>query len=407
MAIAIFYSIGTGAGGVVAPWLFAVLIATGSEVALALLLLCGAGLMLRSFVQLNRVNPGFQPEHLLTMKIALPSGEYRKFEQTSAYLDRLLNRLRTLPGVQSAAAETTLPLSGEAYWGTFLFEGSSTPDWANASAANWRGVSENFLRTLGIPLMRGREFTRADAKNQNAIIINEAMAKKFWPGTNPIGQKILIGHRSNPLEIIGVVGDVKGAGLNAEAKPEMYTLLRGFWYAFLVLRTNREPSRMASTVREQVAALDRGVPVYQIATMDQLLSRSVAPERFNLFLLVLFAALALGLAAVGIYGVLAFSVSRRSHEIGIRLALGAHQGDILRLIFRQGMKLVFVGILLGIAGAIALTRLMASLLYGVSATDPATFIAVAVLLMIVAMMACYVPARRAKRGGPMVGVRHG
>jgi putative ABC transport system permease protein len=376
-----------------------------SEVALALLLLCGAGLMLRSFVQLICVHPGFEAEHLLTMKIALPGGAYPKLQQTSAYLDRLLEQLRRLPGVQSAAAASTLPLSGESDWGTFLIAGGPTTDWANASAADWRGVSVEYFRTLGIPLLRGREFTQADAKNQSTVIINEAMARKFWPGSTPIGQKILNRDSSNPLEVIGIVGDTKGGGLNAEAKPEMYTLIRGFWYAFLVVRTNQEPSKMASAIRQQVAALDRGVPVYQIATIDELLSRSVAPQRFDLFLLVLFGGLAAGLAAVGVYGVLAFSVSQRSHEIGIRLALGAHPKDVLRLILQQGMKLVCAGIVLGIAGAVALTRLMSSLLYGVSPTDPAAFLAAAVLLMTAAMMACYLPARRAMTVDPMVALR--
>ena len=377
-----------------------------SEVALALLLLCGAGLMLRSFVQLLRVNPGFRTGHLLTMKIALPSGAYPRLAQTSAYLDRLLERLRAIPGVQSAAAASTLPLSGESDWGTFLIAGRSAPDWTKAYAASWRGVSVDYFRTLGIPLLRGREFSPGDAKNQNAIIINEAMAKKFWPRTDPIGQQILNRDQHTPLEIIGVVGDTKGTGLDAQAKPEMYTLLRGFWYAFLMLRTDQDPSRIASTVRSEVATLDRGVPVYQVATMDQLLSRSVAPQRFDLFLLALFAALALGLAAVGIYGVLAFSVSRRTHEMGIRLALGARPNDILRLIIRQGMKLVLVGIALGAAGAVVLTRLMASLLYAVSATDPATFITVALILASVALVACWIPARRATRVDPVVALRH-
>jgi len=376
-----------------------------SQVALALVLLCGAGLLLQSFVRLIRVHPGFRPHHLLTMKIALPSGKYPKSEQTSAYLDRLLERLPAIPGVRSAAAATTLPLSGESDWGTFLIAGRSSPDWTKALAASWRGVSVDYFRTLGVPLLRGREFTSADARNQNTAIINEAAAKKFRPGTDPIGQKILERDRPTPLEIIGVVANTKGIGLDAEAKAEMYTVPRGLWYAFLLLRTDEEPSRMAPMVREQVAALDRDVPVYQVATMDELLNRSVAPKRFTLFLLALFAALALGLAAVGIYGVLAFSVSRRTHEIGIRLALGAHPRDILRLIVRQGMDLVFLGIVLGIAGAVALTRLMASLLYGVSATDPATFVAVAVLLTFVAVLACYVPARRAMRVDPMAALR--
>ena len=377
-----------------------------SEVALALLLLCGAGLMLHSFVKLIRVHPGFDAEHLLTMKIALPGGAYPRLQQTSAYLDRLLEQLQSLPGVQSVAAASTLPLSGESDWGTFLIAGGPTADWANAYAADWRGVSVDYFRTLGIPVLRGRQFMQADAKNQNTVIINEAMARKFWPGSFPIGQKILYRDYPNSLQVVGIVGNTKGGGLNAEAKPEMYTLLRGFWYAFLVVRTNQEPSKMAAAIREQVAALDRGVPVYQIATIDQLLSSSLAPQRFDLFLLVLFGALAVGLAAVGVYGVLAFNVSQRAHEIGIRLALGAHPRDVLRLIVRQGMKLVCTGIVLGMVGAVALTRLMSSLLYNVSPTDPVAFLAAAVLLMIAAVLACYLPARRAMCVDPIVALRN-
>ncbi|HEX8882754.1 MAG TPA: ADOP family duplicated permease, partial [Candidatus Acidoferrum sp.] len=376
-----------------------------SQVALALLLLCGAGLTIRSFVDLNRVSPGFQTEHLLTMKIALPGGRYPKLEQTRTYLDRLMERLKTLPGVQSVAAASTLPLSGESDWDTFLIADGATADWTKASAADWRGVSADFFETLHIPLMSGREFTPADEINQNTLIINEAMARKFWPKKDPIGDTILNRDNRNPLEIIGIVGDVKGAGLSAQAKPEMYTPLRGFWRAFLVVRTNQEPLKMASAVRREIAALDSGVPVYQVATMDQLLSASVATQRFNLFLLVLFAALALGLAAVGISGVLGFGVSQRTREIGIRLALDAHPREVLRLVVRQGMQLVGAGILLGIAGALALTRLMAGLLYSVSPTDPATFIVVSVLLALVALIACYVPARRAMRVDPMAALR--
>jgi putative ABC transport system permease protein len=376
-----------------------------AEVALALLLLCGAGLMLRSFVQLNGVNPGFQTEHLLTMKIALPGGTYPKSEQTLAYLDQLMPRLQALPSVQSVAAASTLPLSGESDWGTFLIADGTAADWSKASAADWRGVSADFFQTLRIPLLGGREFTRDDESRQQAVIINEAAARKFWQGSDPIGREILVGHKSRRLEIIGIVGDVRGAGLNTEAKPEMYTPLRGFWYAFLALRTSQDPSKLASAVREEIAAVDRGVPVYQVATMDQLLSASVATQRFNLFLLVLFAGLAVGLAAIGIFGVLAFSVSRRTHEIGVRLALGAHPRDVLRLIVGQGMQLVVIGIVLGIGAALALTRLMASLLYNVSATDPLIFAAVSGLLMSVALLACYLPARRATRVDPLQVLR--
>jgi len=361
--------------------------------------------MLRSFLYLNRVSPGFLTEHLLTMKIALPGGTYPRPEQTRAYLDRVMERLQTLPGVASVAAASTLPLSGESDWGTFLIADGARADWAKASAADWRGVSANYFETRHIPLLRGREFTPADEKNQSTMIINEVMARKFWPEADPIGKTLLNRDYRSPLEIIGIVGDVRGAGLNAQAKPEMYTPLRGFWYAFLVLRTKRGPSEMASAVRKEIAALDSGVPTYQVATMDQLLSASVANERFNLFLLVLVAALALGLAAVGIYGVLAFGVSRRSREIGIRFALGARPRDVLRLVVRQGMQLVIAGVLLGIAGALALTRLMASLLYGVSPTDPATFVVVSALLPMVALIACYFPARRAMHVDPMVALR--
>ncbi|MFZ0638088.1 MAG: ABC transporter permease [Candidatus Acidiferrales bacterium] len=378
-----------------------------SEVALALLLLCGAGLMLRSFVQLNRVNPGFQPQHLLTMKIALPSATYSKLGQTSAFFDRLLERLQSLPGVQDAAATTNVPLSGESDWGTFQIGEHASQDWAHAPAADGQAVSVSYFRTFGIPLLRGREFTAVDAQNKNTIIINEAMATKFWPGTDPIGQRLIsIDGRSNPREIIGIVADVKSAGLGAQSKPEMYTPYTGAWYMNFVLRTNQDPTSLVSAVRAQVTALDKGVPVYQVATMDQLLSRSVSPERFNLFLLGLFAVLALTLAAVGIYGVLSFGVSQRTHEIGIRIALGAHPRDVLRLIVRQGMKLVLAGLAIGIVASLALTRFMSALLFDVSATDPVTFAGVAGLLLLVALAACYIPARRAMRVDPMEALHY-
>ncbi len=378
-----------------------------SEVALALLLLCGAGLMLRSFVRMNRVNPGFQPGHLLTMKIALPGASYPKAEQTSVFLDRLLERVRSIPGVQDAAASTIVPLSGESDWGSFQIAGRTTEEWAHAPAADGRGISINYFRTLGIPLLRGREFTAADARNKNTLIVNEAMAKKFWPGADPIGQRIVsIDERSIPREIVGVVADVKSFGLDAASKPEMYTPYRGGWYMNLLLRTSQNPNGVVSAVRERVAALDKGVPVYQVATMDQMLSSSVAQPRFNLLGLVLFAALALALAAVGLYAVLSFTVGRRTHEIGIRLALGAERRQILHLIARQGMRLVAIGLALGLLASFLLTRLMASLLFGVSATDPMTFGGVAILLVLVALAACFVPARRAMRVDPMDALRH-
>jgi predicted permease len=377
-----------------------------SEVTLALVLLCGAGLMLRSFVWLNHESPGFTTEHLVTMKIALPGAAYPKAAQTSAFFDRLLERLQSLPGVKDAAMVTTLPLSGESDWGRFQIAGHATSDWAHAPAAEGRGISVAYFRTLGIPLLRGREFVTADALS-NKIIINEAMAKTFWPGTDPIGQRLIsIDDRSHPGEIVGVVANVKSSGLGIASKPEMYTLFRGAWYMNLVLRTAQDPASTASAAREQLATLDKGVPVYQVATMDQLLSRSVAPERFELFLLVLFATIALLLAAIGLYGVLSFGVSRQTQEIGIRLALGAQPSQILRLVAWQGMSLVMIGLALGLAASFLLTRLIASLLYGVSATDPLTFGGVAVLLALVAFVACYIPARRAMQVDPMIALHY-
>jgi putative ABC transport system permease protein len=377
-----------------------------SEVALALLLLCGAGLMLRSFLRLNSVHPGFEAEHLLTVKIALPGRAYPTAAQTSAYLDRLLKCLQSLPGMRDAAATTMLPLSGESDWGSFQIVGRPAQDWAHASAAEARAISANYFRTLGIPLLRGRVFTPADTQTRNTVIINEAMAKKFWPGQDPIGQHIVNVERSNPSEIIGIVADVKNAGLDTQSKPGMYTLYSGWWYMYLVLRTNQAPASVIPVLRAQVAAVDKNVPVYQVATMDELLNTSIAPQRFNLFLLALFAALALVLAAVGIYGVLAFSMTRRSHEIGIHLALGARHWQILRLIVWQGMKPVLIGIVIGVFAAGALTRLMSSLLFQVSSTDPTTFAAVAVLLALIASLACYIPARQALRVDPMTALRH-
>lgn len=375
-----------------------------TEIALALLLLCGAGLLLKSFVQLNQVDPGFNPEHIITMKIALPGNAYTKPAQTVAFLDRLLDKLRVLPGVKSAAATSTLPLSGEKNWGSFNIAGQPILDRSHAPAAEWRGVSANYLNTMEIPLLRGRNFEERDG--QAVVIINETMARRFFPGANPIGQH-LVGLDQPPTirEIVGVCANLRSFGLDLEDKPEMYTLYRGWWYMNLVLRTFRNPAAVVPAVRKQVAALDRGVPVYQVATMDQLLSRSTSRQRFNLLLLTLFALLALILAGVGIFGLLAFQVSCRTREIGIRMALGARSTDILRQILWQGMKLVLIGLALGLATSLALTRLMASLLYRVSSTDALTFGAVTVLLTLVALAACYIPARRAIRVDPTAALR--
>jgi putative ABC transport system permease protein len=378
-----------------------------SEVALTLLLLCGAALMLKSFLDLNRVAPGFRPEHLLTMKIALPGAQYTSGKQTSVLLDEVLERLKALPGVESAAATTTLPLSGEWNWSTFNIAGQPTLGQGDALSAEWRGVSAGYFRTMGIPLLRGRPFKEADTQeNSQVAIINEAMARRFWPGMDPIGQHLLsLDRPPKAREIIGIVGDIKSFGLDAESKTEYYTPYAAFWYMNLVLRSKQDPALLAPAVQREIAAVDRSVAVYHTATMDQLLARSLAPERLNLFLLAALALLALVLAVLGIYGVLAFGVSRRLPEIGVRMALGAQPGEILRLVVGQGMKIVSLGLTLGAAASFVLTRLMTSLLYKVSPTDPLTFVATAIFLALVALAACYFPARRAMRVEPVTALR--
>ena len=376
-----------------------------SEVALALILLSGAGLLLRSFAQLIRVNPGFETQHLLTMKIALPSAAYPRFQQTTTFVDRLLQRLRAIPGIQDSAAAQYLPLSGESDFDSFQIVGR--PEIYKLSFAGGGGVTLDYFHTLGIPLLRGREFTPADAQNQNTVIINKAMAKKFFSGIDALGQRIgPPGDASKAREIIGVVGDVKSAGLNAPANPETFSPFAGAWYINLIVRANRDPTLVLSAAREQLAALDRGVPMYQVATMDQLISSSIAPQRFNLFLLGLFAALAMILAAIGLFGMLAFSVSRRTREIGVHMALGAQPRDIVCMVLGEGLFFAFIGVAIGVAGALVLTRFLRSLLFEIKPTDPLTFVAVAILLTLVAFAACYIPARRAMRVDPMVALRY-
>jgi putative ABC transport system permease protein len=386
-----------------------------SEFALALVLLISAGLMIKSFRRLQEVKPGFESANLLTMRIALAPAKYASFRQSLAFLEQLSARLKTRPEVKSFAAINLLPFGGSGSDRSFSIEdqpmapGESHPD------EQIRFVSAGYFSTMGIPLLQGRDFNEHDLPDTPQVtIVNQALARKYWPNAEAIGKRISFSERSPKwYQIVGVVGNVKHRGLDMDAKPEFYLplfqpLLAGsnIPSVFLVTRTTGDPASAAAVVRNEVASIDRDQPVSNILTMDQRIADSVGPRRFNMLLLSLFAMLALLLAAIGIYGVMAFSVAQRTHEIGVRMALGARSGDVLKLIVSNGFNLALIGIAIGLIVAFAATRLISTLLYGVKATDPMTFLIDAVVLAGVALLACYIPARRATKVDPLVALRY-
>jgi len=384
-----------------------------SEVALALVLLIGAGLMIKSLYRLQQFSPGFNPANVLTMRLSLPQSKYSQPHHQRAFFESLLKRVETLPGVQSASAVNSLPLSRTGNRRNFSIEGRGDMK----LNVEFRMASPDYFRSMGIPLMKGRFFTERDREGApGVVIVNESLARIFFPEEDPLGKRIKVGSLRGPfpwLSIVGVVGDVKHDGLDAEAPPEMYVsylqpLLQNFGIPpmFLVVRSADDPLNLIAAVQSEVLALDKNQPVYRVATMDQLVSSSMAERRFQMILFGIFAAIALLLAAIGIYGVISTTVAQRTHEIGIRVALGARSSDVMRLVVGQGMALALIGVAAGLAGALALTRLMSMLLFGVSTTDPATYASIAMLLMIVALLACYIPARRATKVDPMVALRY-
>jgi putative ABC transport system permease protein len=379
------------------------------QVALALVLLIGAGLLIRSFMRLRQVDPGFDPENVLTMNIAMPESKYPTSQQQTQFLGELLRRIKNVPGVEHASAVEPLPLSSSDLVLSFVIQGQPPADPGAKTSANWRTVGPDYFHTMNIPLARGRYFTEQDdERSQKVIIINQSMAERYFPDKDPLGQQLTIGYNRATCEIVGVVGDVRHLGLDTEAGAEMYTpFSQTPWEAMsLVLRTSSEPASVVAAVRGQVESLDSEMPVSGVRTMETILSNSVASPRFNMMLLAIFAAVALVLAAVGIYGVISYSVTQRTHEIGIRMALGAKETDVLRMVVGQGMVLAMIGVAAGLAGAFAVTRLMSKLLYGVSTTDPATFALISLLLVAVAVVSSYIPARRATRVDPMVALRY-
>ncbi|HEX8775382.1 MAG TPA: ABC transporter permease [Pyrinomonadaceae bacterium] len=379
------------------------------EVALALMLLIGAGLMIRSFQRIQQVAPGFNPNNLLITELSLSRTKYAEKEQIVNFQKEVLARISSLPGVESAAATWTLPLSGQDAGRGFDLEGY-TPAPNERTNASFSAVSPRYFQTMEIPVTAGREFTDQDnAAGAGTIIINETFARRYFPSGDAVGKRMKLRGDDNPwLTIVGVVRDVKHTELTAQPRMEMYlsALQSPFNFMNIVVRTSTDPASLTTAVRKEVWAVDKDQPVSDVQTMLQLVSNSVARARFNTLLLGLFASVALLLAAIGLYGVMSYSVTQRTHEIGIRMALGAQRRDVLRLVVGQGMILALIGVALGLLAAFAVSRVMSSLLFGVSATDPLTFIALAVLLAAIALLACLIPARRATRVDPMIALRY-
>ena len=382
-----------------------------SEVGLALVLLIGAALTMKSFWRIQQVNPGFTADHVLAMEMELPTdAKYKTDPEQAEFFRRVLEKVSTLPAVRSAAVANVLPLdNAETPRLTFLIDGRAPLPGGQRLPADYRSVSPDYFRSLGIPLLKGRNLTEGDKADRPAVaVINESLARRYWPdGSNPIGQRLKFGG-TRVWEIVGIVGDVKHSGLDKQVTPAVFIsyLQNPEMRMSLVVRTAGDPASMIQAVKDQVYAVDKDQPVYKVRTMDQVVSDSQSSPRFTLILLGIFATIALALAAVGIYGVISYSVTQRTRELGIRIALGAERADVLRLVVGQGTALAAAGVGAGLGAAFALTRLMSSLLFGVSATDPVVFGGASLFLAAVALMATYIPARRAMRVDPMVSLRY-
>ncbi len=380
-----------------------------TEVALALVLLIGAGLLVRSFTRLLDVTPGFESGNLLTMMVPANGPRYEKDEQVRAFYQEAIKRIERLPGVEAAGIVSNLPLGGNMDKSGLHIEEKPLANPADAPSAERYSISPDYLRAMRIPVLRGRGFTDQDGANAPLVaLINQTLARQVWPNEDPIGKRIRLGSIENPLRtIVGVVGDVNHYGLDTPPDLQAY-VPHAQWtdsYMLFAVRTANDPTAIADAARREVWSVDKDIPVYQVATMERLVASSVAQRRFTLVLLGVFAGVALLVAAIGIYSVMSYSVTNRTNEIGIRMALGAGAGDVFRLVVGQGMKLAAAGVATGLIAAFALTRLMTGLLFGVSASDPLTFAGVGLLLALVAFVACWIPARRATKVDPMTALR--
>ena len=401
----------TGGGGTLRKSLVVI------EVALSVMLLVGAGLMLRSFSLLRSVNPGFRTDHALTLRVSLPIPEGRitpaDEDRFVSFFDRALARLNELPGVTAAGATNMIPLDGNGTDRLIEIEGYEPRDEADMPDAQNRQATPGWFAAMGIPLLRGRLIERSDDdKAPRVLVVNEAFTKQYFPNGDAIGKRIRLGKLTSEFPwgaIVGVVGDVRGFALEEPPLPTMYwpvAQVRATPSLAIVVRTQNDPAALASAVRDAIGEIDRAQPIYDMQTLDQLVGKSLDQRRFTLTLMVLFGVIALVLSSIGIYGVMAFAVTQRTQEIGIRMALGASAIDVLKMVVGSGMFLALIGVGVGLIGAFALTRLMASLLFGVSPTDLVTFGFVTAGLLVVALLACYIPARRATKVDPLVALRY-
>ena len=383
-----------------------------AELAIAVVLLVGAGLLIQSLWRLRHVSPGLRPENILTLNVSLPEVRY-KSEQQARFFSDLLTQVRSLPGVESASAISPLPLSGDRFSISFQIDGRPVAPKDEPSADVFI-CEPNYFRTMGIPIIKGRDFEARDQhKSTPVVIVTESFAKRYFPGEEVIGKRIKPGittfdDENDPIrDIIGVVGDVRSRALNTEPKPAYYLVQSQvpFSGSTVLVKTTGEPYSLLNSVSHEVSRMDAEVPVFGVKTMEEYLAASVAGPRFNTTLLSIFAAVALVLTIIGLYGVMSYSVAQRTNEIGIRMALGAQTRDVVAMIVKQGLRMVGLGVGIGILGALALTRLLSTLLFGVTTKDPATFAAIAGLLSVVALLACYIPAWRATKVDPLEALR--
>jgi len=418
----------TGRGVSGRQWLRSSLVVV--EVATTLVLLIAAGLMIRSFYLLQKVNPGFSDEHLTSFSVSLPQKKYETQEQQASFYNRLLENIRALPGVESAAAASGLPLGNNGWQTSFVIDGQPVPPREQIPLMEACLVTPDYFKAMNIPVLRGRVFTDRDDRSHlagrdlsklneneraiaglNSIVIDEEFAKRYWPNEDPVGKRVRLGTENDApkLEVLGVVGRVKMESLNQNSDrvqgyfPFNQTPDNGMT---VLIKGASDPNQLISSVRGAIREIDPDQPIYSVRTMNEIRAESVATERLNLTLLSLFAGIALVLAIVGIYGVMSYSVTQRTHEIGIRMAIGARPRDVFKMVLGQGMKLALIGVAVGLGIAFALTRLMETMLFGVEPTDKLTFAAISVMLITVALLACYLPGRRATKVEPTISLRY-